>query len=75
MNKTEFNIKFGAFVRAKREILGISQSQLAARIGNNYQNISRLERGEISPTLYWCNLLADALEMELDELISQFLTS
>lgn len=75
MDKTEFNIKFGAFVRAKRESLGLSQSQLADRIGNNYQNISRLERGEISPTLYWCNLLADALEVKLDELISQFLTS
>ncbi|MCW8896952.1 MAG: helix-turn-helix domain-containing protein [Flavobacteriales bacterium] len=72
MNKTEFNSKFGAFVKSKREKLGLSQSQLAARIGNNYQNISRLERGEISPTLYWCSLLAEAFEMELDELISDF---
>jgi ribosome-binding protein aMBF1 (putative translation factor) len=75
VDKTEFNIKFGAFVRAKRESLGLSQSQLAARIGNNYQNISRLERGEVSPTLYWCSLLAEAFEVRLDELISQFLTT
>lgn len=72
MDKTEFNIKFGAFVRAKREELGLSQSQLAARIGNNYQNISRLERGEVSPTLYWCSLLAEAFELSLEELIHKF---
>ncbi len=75
MDKTEFNIKFGTFVKNKRIELGLSQSQLAARVGNNYQNISRLERGEISPTLYWCSLLAEALDVQLDELITQFLTS
>lgn len=73
MDKTEFNIKFGAFVKAKREGLGLSQSKLAARIGNNYQNISRLERGEVSPTLFWCTLLADALEIDLGKLINEFL--
>ena len=73
MDKTEFNIRFGAFLKTKREELGLSQSQLAARIGNNYQNISRLERGEVSPTLYWCTLLASALEVELDLLINKFL--
>lgn len=73
MDKTEFNIKFGAFVKAKRESLGLSQSMLAARIGNNYQNISRLERGEVSPTLFWCTLLADALETDLGKLINEFL--
>ncbi len=75
MDKTEFNIKFGAFVKAKRENLGLSQSKLASRIGNNYQNISRLERGGVSPTLYWCSLLADALEIELGEMINEFLTN
>lgn len=75
MDKTEFNIKFGTFVKNKRTELGLSQSQLAARVGNNYQNISRLERGEISPTLYWCSLLAEALDVQLDELITQFLSS
>ena len=73
MNKTEFNIKFGAFVKTKREELGLSQSQLAARIGNNYQNISRLERGEVSPTLYWCSLLAEAVEINLGLLVNQFI--
>ena len=72
MDKTEFNHKFGGFVKTKREQLGLSQSQLAARIGNNSQNISRLERGEISPTLYWCTLLSEALEVELSILIKEF---
>ncbi len=75
MDKTEFNIKFGTFVKNKRIELGLSQSQLAARVGNNYQNISRLERGEISPTLYWCSLLAEAFELELDSLIQEFMNS
>lgn len=63
---------FGAFAKAKREELGLSQSQLAARLGNNYQNISRLERGEISPTLYWCSLLAEAYGLDLCILIDEF---
>jgi DNA-binding XRE family transcriptional regulator len=66
-----FDRKFGQFVKRKRAELKISQADLAAKVGNNYQNISRLERGEISPTLFWCYKLADAFEMDMADLIKE----
>jgi transcriptional regulator with XRE-family HTH domain len=72
VNKEKFNKKFGQFVFKKRTELGMTQSKLASLIGNNAQNISRLERGEVSPTLYWLTLLAKAFEMKLSELIKEF---
>lgn len=67
-----FNKQFGQFVKKRRIELEWSQADLASKVGNNYQNISRLERGEISPTLFWCYKLADAFEMELSDLIKEF---
>jgi len=60
------------YVKSKRLEFKWSQADLATKIGNNYQNISRLERGEISPTLFWCYKLADAFEINLADLIKEF---
>jgi ribosome-binding protein aMBF1 (putative translation factor) len=69
---SQFDKKFGLFVKKKRMELDWSQAHLADKVGNNYQNISRLERGEISPTLFWCYKLADAFDVELSVLLSEF---
>jgi len=71
VDKQKFNKKFGKYVASKRATLKFTQSELAAKMGNNPQNISRLERGEVSPTLYWTLLLAKAFEMSLSELIKE----
>lgn len=68
---TEFNIVLGAFVRKKRLEKGWSQTDLAAKLGNNYQNISRLERGKTSPTLEWCYRLAAAFDMSMEEFVRE----
>ena len=72
MKKKGYNILFGDFVRFKRSQEGMSQSDLADLMGNNFQNISRLERGLITPTLYWVQNLADAFDLKLSELILEF---
>jgi len=51
------------YVNSKRLEFKWSQADLATKIGNNYQNISRLERGEISPTLFWCYKLLMLLKL------------
>ena len=79
MDKQEFNQLFGEFVQYKRSIeKGWSQTDLALRMSNNFQNISRLERGKVSPTLYWFRGLAEAFEInnvqfytELEKFIEQ----
>lgn len=72
MDKAKFNTKFGRFVAKKREQRGLTQSELASMVGNNAQNISRLERGEVSPTLFWLTLLAKAFELTLTQLVEEF---
>jgi predicted transcriptional regulator len=45
--------------------LGISQSELARKTGIKQPNISRLERGDCSPTLDTLSALARGLDKEL----------
>lgn len=75
MKKTKlnklFDKQFGEYVKRIRTEKGWSQSELASRVENNFQNISRLECGEITPTLFWCYKLANAFEIDLSELIKQ----
>jgi transcriptional regulator with XRE-family HTH domain len=72
VDKIKFNKKFGKFVAQKRAALYITQSELAARMDNTPQNISRLERGEINPTLYWVYNLSRALGVNLHDLLKEF---
>lgn len=72
MEKKKFNIKFGKYVAKKRTQIGLTQIELASLIGNNPQNISRLERGEVSPTLFWLTLLATAFKLKLSQMVEEF---
>ena len=72
MEKTAFNKIFGEFVRVKRINLKLSQSNLGDRMGLDYQYISRVERGLISPTLFWIIGLSRAFELPLELFISEF---
>ena len=71
-NKEQFKILFGAFVKFKRLEKKFKQTDLADLVGNNYQNISSLERGEINPTLYWVFELSKVFELSLSEFIKEF---
>jgi transcriptional regulator with XRE-family HTH domain len=71
MEKVEFNKLFGEFVRMKRKQLNLSQQQLAYKMGLDYQYISRVERGLISPTLFWIVGLSKVLETTLDQFVSE----
>ena len=72
MEKTASNKIFGEFVREKRTRLKLSQSNLGDRMGLDYQYISRIERGLISPTLFWIIGLSNAFELPLELFISEF---
>ena len=72
LDKRIFNIKFWQFIASKRIEKGLTKNDLAVMIGNNAQNISRLERVEVSPTLFWITGLAQAFELSLSQLIKEF---
>lgn len=72
MEKGEFDKLFGEFVQYRRESLKWTQNDLAERINSEYQNVSRLERGKVSPSLFWLNTLAKGFETTLGEMMSEF---
>lgn len=72
MEKEEFNGLFGEFVRHKRKELGWKQETLADNVGVDFQSISRLERGEINPSIHWISELAKGFKTTLGELMTEF---
>lgn len=68
----QFDKYFGQYVKKKRTEKGWTQEELADKVDNNFQNISRLERGEITPTLFWSYKLAKAFDMEFEDMIKGF---
>lgn len=49
-----------------RQAQGISQAELAARIGTRQSNISRLERGDSNPSMAFLKRVAQGLGKELN---------
>ncbi|MES2589876.1 MAG: helix-turn-helix transcriptional regulator [Bacteroidota bacterium] len=72
MNKSDYNKTFGIFLKQKRTSKNWSQTDLASKLENNSQNISRIERGELTPTIFWIEKLATAFEIKTSQLISEF---
>lgn len=52
-------------LRQARERLGVTQAELAVRIGSTQPAIARLEAGGVSPSLVTLRRIAAALGMEL----------
>lgn len=69
MTKQVLLNKFGKRLIALRKEQGITQSELARRSGKDRQNIYRLEKGEINPTLFQLTEIASALNIGLAELV------
>ena len=57
---------FGSKVRARREQLGLSQSDLAELLECSQPNISELEKGNHSPSLSTVERIAKALEVTVE---------
>lgn len=66
---------YGETLKYHREQLGISQLELAKRIGTSHQNIGRWERGEVLPNIDFCVKLANFYGISLDELIGRDINS
>jgi ribosome-binding protein aMBF1 (putative translation factor) len=54
-------IRFGMAVRAAREAAGLSQAELATRIGSTQPSLARLEAGGTDPKLSTIHKIGDAL--------------
>jgi len=56
----------GELIRATRKRYGLSQQSLARRVGTRQSAVSRLERGEVSPTIETLNLMLNAMGEQLE---------
>ena len=66
MNVRDQRVVFGIIVRNARRTRGLSQAQLAERIGSIQAYVSRLERGLENPGLLTMDQLARALGRSFD---------
>ena len=62
-------ICLGSRIRQARDRAGLTQEQLAERIGVSRTAIARYESGEIEPKLHNLAAIAEALDVSCDELL------
>ena len=67
-NNKKYQIEFGRNLCAERNRKGLSQEELGERANIDGRYISRLERGEINPTLTTLISLLLALDVSFDKL-------
>lgn len=68
MDSQKFKKQFGIRVKELRLRLGLSQEQLAEKIGKTVNSISNIERGSVAPKFETIAEIADILGVELSEL-------
>lgn len=68
-NGEDIRAAFGAKLRTAREAAGLSQMELAERIGSIQAYISRLERGMENPGLVTIDMLAKAVGKTIADLV------
>lgn len=62
-------MSFGGKISAARKKKGLSQDELAKKVGTISVTIGRYERNEIKPSIDIAAKIADALEVSLDYLV------
>jgi len=66
---TKLALEVGEQVRDARETAGLSQRELAARMGTSQAAIARLEAGGVGATLTTLQKVATALQLEVSVLL------
>lgn len=70
-NSTNIGVLLGRNIADRRKALGLTQAELAERLGADTVTVSRFERGSHLPSLIRLENIANALGLPLAELLSQ----
>jgi putative transcriptional regulator len=65
-------IRLGLKVKELREEKGLSQTELAYKIGKDQPSINRLEKGKVNPSIMYLLQICEGLEVSLIELVEIF---
>jgi putative transcriptional regulator len=68
VEKKEVLELLGNRVKEIRLSKGMTQTELANKIGKDHPSINRLEKGKINPSYYFLYELSEGLEIELKDL-------
>lgn len=71
MDDRKLATTLGDVVRARRKALGVSQEEVAEKVGIASQFYGRIERGIALPSVPTLSNLADALGLSTDELLGR----
>lgn len=63
--------RFGDFIYNKRKALGLTQDELGRKLGVTNKAVSKWETGETLPDIQILEMLAGALNVTIDELLTQ----
>lgn len=69
MTKEQLLIKLGKHIAALRAKQSISQAELARLCDKDPQNLNRLERGKINPSIFYLSQIAKELNVSLKEIV------
>lgn len=70
-DKSNLGIKLGENIAERRKELGLTQAELAEKLGTDAVTVSRFERGSNLPSLLRCEQLAEVLNISLGKLLSE----
>ena len=63
--------RYGRRIRAFRKLKRIQQVEFAKRIGTSVTTLGRIERGEKTPTAEQLQKIANALDIDIEELVGK----
>ena len=69
MDKIEVLLQLGERVKAIRIQKGLTQTELANRIGKDHPSINELENGKVNPSYYFLYEVATGLGISVNELV------
>jgi len=62
-------VKLGEKIKSIRISQGLTQIDLAYKIGKDQPSINRLEKGKINPSFLYLTVIAEGLEVTISELL------
>ena len=62
-------LQLGLKVKELREGKGLSQTELAYKIGKDQPSINRLEKGRVNPSIIYLLQICEGLEISIEEVV------
>ncbi|MGV3609849.1 MAG: helix-turn-helix domain-containing protein [Fluviicola sp.] len=70
MDKNELLLQLGERVKEIRVQKGLTQTELANKIGKDHPSINKLENGKVNPSYYFLYEVAQGLGVDIKDLIA-----